>query len=78
MTKAFERQQLSIKNNEKKLLPCPWCGCSARLLPQSYGWLVSCSDCFGQKKIFTNHIRQAVISWNHRTITILEDERNER
>ena len=62
-----------LRKYEKKLLPCPFCGCSARLLPQEYGWLVSCSECFGQKKVFTNHIRQAVAEWNHRvTLGIIE------
>lgn len=75
--KHFEKDEIEleddfsnkIKANEKKLKPCPFCGGESRLLPQKYGWLVSCNECTGQKKVFSKYIVSAVAEWNHRTET---------
>jgi len=37
----------------KRLLPCPFRGGEAGMLPQNYGWLIKCMICNGNKLSFS-------------------------
>lgn len=62
------RARFPYVHQEKKLLPCPFCGCrKIQILPQPNGWLsVRCTACATTKKEVTQHLKQIVASWNAR------------
>ena len=60
---------------EARLLPCPFCGGRAQVLPQRFhgdGWvekayLVKCTICSASKLSVSKYQPQAIAVWNHRT-----------
>lgn len=55
------------KEAEQKLLPCPFCGGTARILSQAYGYSVDCIECGAMKRVITKFLEQVIAEWNYRS-----------
>lgn len=72
---AIDYVLVMIEEYELRLLPCPFCGGQARILPQEYGLSVDCKVCKGMTKVIWPDLQdddmgaaleQALANWNHR------------